>query len=153
MSHLFNIQPFFCCASTVWVCKMYPVLYRFNPTNDGTVYAASSDGTVSCTDLETGLALSLMNINPNGWHVIFYFVLLLEVHKAWVELIISYSFWYFIIQHEFYVTNIWLVCRAHVLGGCFMAWISIQRKGLYLLLIILVFSTCKLIFFCAIVTA
>lgn len=41
---------------------------RFNPTNDGTVYAASSDGTVSCTDLETGLALSLMNINPNGWH-------------------------------------------------------------------------------------
>lgn len=61
---------------------MYPVLYRFNPTNDGTVYAASSDGTVSCTDLETGLALSLMNVNPNGWHVIFYFVLLLEVHKS-----------------------------------------------------------------------
>ncbi|KAA8549401.1 hypothetical protein F0562_001126 [Nyssa sinensis] len=40
---------------------------KFNPTNDGTVYAASSDGTISCTDLETGIALSLMNLNPNGW--------------------------------------------------------------------------------------
>ncbi|XP_044483911.1 protein DAMAGED DNA-BINDING 2 isoform X2 [Mangifera indica] len=40
---------------------------RFNPTNDGAVYAASSDGTISCTDLETGIALSLMNLNPDGW--------------------------------------------------------------------------------------
>ncbi|KAL6967666.1 DNA damage-binding protein 2 [Sarracenia purpurea var. burkii] len=40
---------------------------KFNPTNDGTVYAASSDGTISCTDLETGISLSLMNLNPNGW--------------------------------------------------------------------------------------
>ncbi|KAK2969188.1 hypothetical protein RJ640_025901, partial [Escallonia rubra] len=40
---------------------------RFNPTNDGTVYTASSDGTISCTDLETGISLSLMNLNPNGW--------------------------------------------------------------------------------------
>lgn len=44
---------------------------RFNPTNDGAVYAASSDGTISCTDLETGIALSLMNLNPDGWQVSF----------------------------------------------------------------------------------
>ncbi|CAN0912945.1 Protein DAMAGED DNA-BINDING 2 [Linum grandiflorum] len=40
---------------------------RFNPVNDGTIYAASSDGTISCIDLETGLSSSLMNLNPNGW--------------------------------------------------------------------------------------
>ncbi|CAL5388528.1 unnamed protein product [Camellia sinensis] len=40
---------------------------KFKPTNDGTVYAASSDGTISCTDLETGISSSLMNLNPNGW--------------------------------------------------------------------------------------
>ncbi|KAM4083020.1 hypothetical protein ACB094_08G025200 [Castanea mollissima] len=40
---------------------------RFNPTNDDSVYAASSDGTISCTDLETGISLSLMNLNPDGW--------------------------------------------------------------------------------------
>lgn len=40
---------------------------KFNWTNDGTVYAASSDGTISCTDLETGISSSLMNLNPNGW--------------------------------------------------------------------------------------
>ncbi|GAA0183963.1 damaged DNA-binding protein [Lithospermum erythrorhizon] len=40
---------------------------KFNPANDGTVYGASSDGTVSCTDLETGISLSLMNLNPDGW--------------------------------------------------------------------------------------
>lgn len=40
---------------------------RFKPTNDETIYAASSDGTISCTDLETGISSSLMNLNPNGW--------------------------------------------------------------------------------------
>ncbi|CAI0392966.1 unnamed protein product [Linum tenue] len=40
---------------------------RFNPVNDGTIYAASSDGTISCIDLETGLSSSLMNLNPDGW--------------------------------------------------------------------------------------
>lgn len=40
---------------------------RFSPSNDGTVYAAASDGTISCTDLETGISSSLMNLNPNGW--------------------------------------------------------------------------------------
>ncbi|XP_062015485.1 protein DAMAGED DNA-BINDING 2 [Rosa rugosa] len=40
---------------------------KFSPASDGTVYAASSDGTVSCTDVETGIALSLMNLNPDGW--------------------------------------------------------------------------------------
>ncbi|XP_057772470.1 protein DAMAGED DNA-BINDING 2 [Salvia miltiorrhiza] len=40
---------------------------KFNPLNDGTVYGASSDGTVSSTDLETGISLSLVNLNPSGW--------------------------------------------------------------------------------------
>lgn len=40
---------------------------KFDPRNDGTVYGASSDGTISCTDLETGISLSLMNLNPDGW--------------------------------------------------------------------------------------
>ncbi|CAK9164213.1 unnamed protein product [Ilex paraguariensis] len=40
---------------------------KFNPTNDGAIYSASSDGTISCTDLETGISLSLMNLNPDGW--------------------------------------------------------------------------------------
>ncbi|XP_057786288.1 protein DAMAGED DNA-BINDING 2-like [Salvia miltiorrhiza] len=42
---------------------------KFNPLNDGTVYGASSDGTVSSTDLETGISLSLVNLNPSGWQV------------------------------------------------------------------------------------
>ncbi|PWA69615.1 damaged DNA binding 2 [Artemisia annua] len=40
---------------------------KFSPANDGTVYSASSDGTVNSTDLETGLSTSIMNLNPNGW--------------------------------------------------------------------------------------
>lgn len=40
---------------------------KFNHRNDGIVYGASADGTISCTDLETGLSSSVMNINPNGW--------------------------------------------------------------------------------------
>ncbi|KAM0004642.1 putative transcription factor WD40-like family [Helianthus debilis subsp. tardiflorus] len=40
---------------------------KFGPANDGTVYTVSSDGTVNCTDLETGLSTSLMDLNPNGW--------------------------------------------------------------------------------------
>ncbi|TKY56462.1 DAMAGED DNA-BINDING 2 [Spatholobus suberectus] len=40
---------------------------RFNPTNDCMVYSASSDGTVSCTDLETGISSSSINLNPAGW--------------------------------------------------------------------------------------
>ncbi|PKI31865.1 hypothetical protein CRG98_047751 [Punica granatum] len=40
---------------------------KFSPANDGSVYAASSDGTISYTDLETGISSSLMNLNPEGW--------------------------------------------------------------------------------------
>ncbi|XP_047312155.1 protein DAMAGED DNA-BINDING 2 [Impatiens glandulifera] len=40
---------------------------KFSPANDGSVYSASSDGTIGCTDLETGISQSLMNLNPNGW--------------------------------------------------------------------------------------
>ncbi|KAK7385521.1 hypothetical protein VNO78_31243 [Psophocarpus tetragonolobus] len=40
---------------------------RFNPTNDCMVYSASSDGTIGCTDLETGISSSPMNLNPGGW--------------------------------------------------------------------------------------
>ncbi|GAB4824521.1 DNA damage-binding protein 2 [Ancistrocladus abbreviatus] len=41
---------------------------RFSSVNNGTVYAASSDGTVSCTDIETGISESMMDLNPDGWH-------------------------------------------------------------------------------------
>ncbi|KAG6382828.1 hypothetical protein SASPL_157463 [Salvia splendens] len=34
---------------------------KYNPLNDGTVYGASSDGTVSSTDLETGISSSLVD--------------------------------------------------------------------------------------------
>ncbi|KAL3850595.1 hypothetical protein ACJIZ3_012477 [Penstemon smallii] len=40
---------------------------KFKPSNDGTVYGASSDGTISCIDLETGISSTLMNLNPDGW--------------------------------------------------------------------------------------
>ncbi|KAF6153594.1 hypothetical protein GIB67_027461 [Kingdonia uniflora] len=40
---------------------------RFSPANDGTVYTASSDGTISSTDLECGMSFPLMNLNPDGW--------------------------------------------------------------------------------------
>ncbi|OVA02680.1 WD40 repeat [Macleaya cordata] len=49
----------------VYIWKMLDFL--FNPSNDGTVYAASSDGTVSCIDLETGMSFQLMDLNPDGW--------------------------------------------------------------------------------------
>lgn len=38
--------------------------------NDGTVYGASSDGTISSTDIETGISLTLLNLNPDGWQVL-----------------------------------------------------------------------------------
>ncbi|KAL0370658.1 UNVERIFIED_CONTAM: protein DAMAGED DNA-BINDING 2 [Sesamum angustifolium] len=40
---------------------------KFSPSNDETVYGASSDGTVSSTDLETGISSTLVNLNPDGW--------------------------------------------------------------------------------------
>ncbi|GAB2242388.1 hypothetical protein Droror1_Dr00019163 [Drosera rotundifolia] len=40
---------------------------RFGSVNNGTVYAASSDGTVSYTDIETGISEPLINLNPDGW--------------------------------------------------------------------------------------
>lgn len=40
---------------------------KFNLTNDEKIYSASSDGTICCTDIETGLPLSLMDVNPDGW--------------------------------------------------------------------------------------
>ncbi|CAN1809008.1 Protein DAMAGED DNA-BINDING 2 [Linum perenne] len=48
-------------------CAVIRYHSRFSPVNDATIYAASSDGTISCIDLETGLSSSLMNLNPNGW--------------------------------------------------------------------------------------
>ncbi|KAL8144042.1 hypothetical protein V2J09_017074 [Rumex salicifolius] len=41
---------------------------RFNSVDDGTIYAASSDGTISCTDIETGISQAMMDLNPDGWH-------------------------------------------------------------------------------------
>ncbi|KAI4385576.1 hypothetical protein MLD38_003586 [Melastoma candidum] len=40
---------------------------RLSPINDEMVYSVSSDGTISYTDIETGISSSLMNLNPNGW--------------------------------------------------------------------------------------
>ncbi|KAK4278575.1 hypothetical protein QN277_016405 [Acacia crassicarpa] len=40
---------------------------RFNPRNDCMFYCASSDGTFSHTDLETGISSPLMDLNPDGW--------------------------------------------------------------------------------------
>ncbi|XP_058099653.1 protein DAMAGED DNA-BINDING 2 [Magnolia sinica] len=40
---------------------------KFNPVNDGTLYTSASDGTISCTDLETGMSQLLMDLNPDGW--------------------------------------------------------------------------------------
>lgn len=41
------------------------------------------------------------------------------------------------------VGYLWFTCRVQAIGGCSMAWMSTQRKALCLLLITLVFSTCK----------
>ncbi|XP_077222381.1 damaged DNA binding 2 [Tasmannia lanceolata] len=41
---------------------------KFNPVNDVAVYTSSSDGTISCTDLETGISDPLMDLNPDGWN-------------------------------------------------------------------------------------
>ncbi|XP_010541451.1 PREDICTED: protein DAMAGED DNA-BINDING 2 [Tarenaya hassleriana] len=40
---------------------------KFSPTNNDMVYTAASDGTVGYTDLETGISLTLLNLNPDGW--------------------------------------------------------------------------------------
>jgi len=44
-------------------------LFRIDNANDGILYTASSDGTISCTDLDTGIGSPLLNLNPNGWNV------------------------------------------------------------------------------------
>lgn len=41
---------------------------KIDTTNDGMIYTASSDGTISCTDLDTGIGSPLLNLNPNGWN-------------------------------------------------------------------------------------
>ncbi|KAK1264912.1 Protein DAMAGED DNA-BINDING 2 [Acorus gramineus] len=41
---------------------------KFNPVNEGTLFTSSSDGTICCTDLETGIPSILMDLNPDGWH-------------------------------------------------------------------------------------
>ncbi|ERN09788.1 protein DAMAGED DNA-BINDING 2 [Amborella trichopoda] len=41
---------------------------KFNPVNDGSLYTASSDGTICYTDLEIGTPNLLMNLNPDGWN-------------------------------------------------------------------------------------
>ncbi|KAI0502136.1 hypothetical protein KFK09_017083 [Dendrobium nobile] len=41
---------------------------KFDTRNDIMLYTSSSDGTISYTDLETGIGVLLMDINPNGWN-------------------------------------------------------------------------------------
>ncbi|VAH71963.1 DNA damage-binding protein 2-like [Triticum dicoccoides] len=40
---------------------------KFDTANDGVLYTASSDGTISSTDLDTGIGAPLLNLNPDGW--------------------------------------------------------------------------------------
>ncbi|XP_062192657.1 DNA damage-binding protein 2 [Phragmites australis] len=41
---------------------------KIDTANDGVLYTASSDGTASSTDLDTGIGSPLLNLNPNGWN-------------------------------------------------------------------------------------
>ncbi|WOL16542.1 protein DAMAGED DNA-BINDING 2 [Canna indica] len=41
---------------------------KFLPGNDAMLYTSSSDGTVSCTDVETGTTTLLLDLNPDGWN-------------------------------------------------------------------------------------
>ncbi|KAJ4782465.1 DNA damage-binding protein 2 [Rhynchospora pubera] len=41
---------------------------KFDLKNEDKVYMASSDGTVSYTDIVTGISSSLLDLNPNGWN-------------------------------------------------------------------------------------
>ncbi|XP_072996150.1 DNA damage-binding protein 2 isoform X1 [Typha latifolia] len=41
---------------------------KFNLRNDEVLYTSSSDGTISCTDLETGISSCLLDLNPDGWN-------------------------------------------------------------------------------------
>ncbi|XP_074571002.1 DNA damage-binding protein 2 [Curcuma longa] len=41
---------------------------KFSRGNDAMVYTSSSDGTVNCTDMETGIKTLLFDLNPEGWN-------------------------------------------------------------------------------------
>ncbi|KAI5064101.1 hypothetical protein GOP47_0020771 [Adiantum capillus-veneris] len=41
---------------------------RFHPTNTEMIYSCGADGTVSCSDLETGLPNRAIDLNPDGWN-------------------------------------------------------------------------------------
>uniref|UniRef100_A0A0A9EZ06 UV-damaged DNA-binding protein 2 n=1 Tax=Arundo donax TaxID=35708 RepID=A0A0A9EZ06_ARUDO len=41
---------------------------KIDAANDGILFTASSDGTISSTDLDTGIGFPLLNLNPNGWN-------------------------------------------------------------------------------------
>lgn len=48
------------------------IFFRIDSANDAILYTASSDGTISSTDLDTGIGSPLLNLNPNGWNVSFH---------------------------------------------------------------------------------
>lgn len=41
---------------------------KFHPVKDDYIYTSGSDGTLSCTDIETGVPILLMDCNPDGWN-------------------------------------------------------------------------------------
>ncbi|MCO5570673.1 hypothetical protein L7F22_024400 [Adiantum nelumboides] len=41
---------------------------RFHPTSTEMIYSCGADGTVSCSDLETGLPNRAIDLNPDGWN-------------------------------------------------------------------------------------
>ncbi|KAI4969495.1 hypothetical protein ZWY2020_000409 [Hordeum vulgare] len=49
-------------------CQAMPrTTVGFDTANDGVLYTASSDGTISNTDLDTRIGSPLLNLNPDGW--------------------------------------------------------------------------------------
>ncbi|MQM07317.1 hypothetical protein Taro_040157 [Colocasia esculenta] len=74
---------------------------KFNPANDGVLYTSSSDGTVHCTDIETGISSCLMDLNPDGWNGpaswrMFYG---LDVHSEKSLLLVADNFGYLYLTH------------------------------------------------------
>ncbi|CAA6655145.1 unnamed protein product [Spirodela intermedia] len=63
---------------------------KFNPSNDVMLYTSSSDGTVCYTDIETGIPLILMDLNPNGWNDAVW----LDVHPEKGLLLVADNFGY-----------------------------------------------------------
>lgn len=52
--------------STIHTCIVNSI--RFHPASFDMIYTSGSDGTINCTDLETGLPTKAIDLNPDGWN-------------------------------------------------------------------------------------